>query len=44
MGQSLSLFQKWSQMSQVLKDFHDQGNRCYIKYEKKQNCFHITVR
>lgn len=31
-------------LSQVLKDFHDQGNRCYIKYEKKQNCFHITVR
>lgn len=31
-------------LSQVLKDIHDQGNRCYIKYEKKQNCFHITVR
>lgn len=31
-------------LSQVLKDFHDQDNRCYIKYEKKQNCFHITVR
>ena len=31
-------------LSQVLKDFHDQGNRCFIKYEKKQNCFHITVR
>ena len=31
-------------LSQVLKDIHDQGDRCYIKYEKKQNCFHITVR
>ena len=31
-------------LSQVLKDIHDQGNRCYVKYEKKQNCFHITVR
>ena len=31
-------------LSQVLKDFHDKGNRCYIKYEKKQNCFHITTR
>ena len=31
-------------LSQVLKDFHDQGNRCFVKYEKKQNCFHITVR
>ena len=29
--------------SQVLKDLHDQG-ACYVKYEKKQNCFHITVR
>ena len=31
-------------LSQVLKDIHDQGDRCFIKYEKKQNCFHITVR
>ena len=31
-------------LSQVLKDFHDQGNRCYVKYERQQNCFHITVR
>ena len=31
-------------LSQVLKDFHDQGNRCFVKYEKKQNCIHITVR
>lgn len=30
-------------LSQVLKDLHDQG-ACYVKYEKKQNCFHITVR
>lgn len=31
-------------LSQVLKDFHDQGDRCFVKYEKKQNCFHITVK
>ena len=31
-------------LSQVLKDSHDQGNRCFVKYEKKQNCFHITVK
>ena len=31
-------------LGQVLKDIHDKGDVCYIKYEKKQNCFHITVR
>ncbi len=31
-------------LSQVLKDFHDKDNVCFVKYEKKQNCFHITVR
>lgn len=31
-------------LSQVLKDFHDQPDRCFVKYEKKQNCFHVTVR
>ena len=31
-------------LSQVLKDIHDKGDRCFVKYEKKQNCFHITVR
>ena len=31
-------------LSQVLKGFHDQGDRCFVKYEKKQNCFHVTVR
>ena len=31
-------------LSQVLKDFHDQGNRCFVKYERQQNCFHITVK
>ena len=31
-------------LSQVLKDIHDRGNRCFVKYEKQQNCFHITVR
>lgn len=30
-------------LSQVLKDLHDEG-ACYVKYEKQQNCFHITVR
>ena len=31
-------------LSQVLKDIHDKGDVCFVKYEKKQNCFHITVR
>lgn len=31
-------------LSQVLKDFHDRGDVCFVKYEKKQNCFHITTR
>lgn len=31
-------------LSQVLKDIHDIPGTCYIKYEKKQSCFHITVR
>lgn len=30
-------------LSQVLKDLHDEG-ACYVKYEKQQTCFHITVR
>jgi len=30
-------------LSQVLKDLHD-GGACYVKYEKQQSCFHITVR
>lgn len=29
--------------SEVLRDFRNK-NRCYIKYEVKQGCFHITVR
>lgn len=33
---------KWV-LSEVLQDIRTQ-NRCYIKYEKKQSCFHITVR
>ncbi len=33
---------KWV-LSEVLRDFREQGN-CYIKYERKQGCFHITVR
>ncbi len=31
-------------LSQVLRDLHNEPHTCYIKYEKKQNCFHITVR
>lgn len=31
-------------LSQVLKDLHDEPGVCYVKYEMKQNCFHITVR
>lgn len=27
----------------ILKDLHEQ-NRCYIKHERKQACFHITTR
>ncbi len=30
-------------LSEVLNDLRRQG-RCYIKYEVKQGCFHITVR
>ena len=30
-------------LSEVLRDMRQQG-RCYIKYEVKQGCFHITVR
>lgn len=30
-------------LGQVLRDIHNEG-LCYIKYERKQNCFHITVR
>lgn len=33
---------KWV-LSEVLRDLRQQG-RCYIKYEKKQSCFHITTR
>ncbi len=30
-------------LSEVLNDMRKQG-KCYIKYEHKQSCFHITVR
>lgn len=30
-------------LSEVLRDMRQQG-RCYIKYEKKQSCFHMTIR
>ena len=33
---------KWV-LSEVLRDFREQ-NRCFIKYEVKQGCFHMTVR
>lgn len=33
---------KWV-LSEVLRDVRQQG-RCYVKYEVKQGCFHITVR
>ena len=33
---------KWV-FSEVLRDFRNK-NRCYIKYEVKQGCFHITVK
>lgn len=33
---------KWV-LSEVLNDFRQQG-RCYVKYEVKQGCFHMTVR
>ena len=33
---------KWV-LSEVLRDFREQ-QRCFIKYEVKQGCFHMTVR
>lgn len=30
-------------LGEILRDFHDQ-ERCYVKHERKQSCFHITVR
>lgn len=33
---------KWV-LSEVLRDMRESG-RCYIKYEVKQGCFHLTVR
>ena len=33
---------KWV-FSEVLRDFRNK-NRCYVKYEVKQGCFHITVK
>lgn len=30
-------------LASVLRDLHRE-NRCYIKHERKQGCFHITVR
>ena len=39
MNQKLDL--KWV-LSEVLRDMR-QANRCLVKYEVKQGCFHITV-
>ncbi len=33
---------KWV-LSEVLRDLREQG-RCYVKYEVKQGCFHVTAR
>lgn len=33
---------KWI-LSEVLRDMR-RGGRCYVKYERKQSCFHLTVR
>ena len=33
---------KWV-LSEVLRDLREEG-RCYVKYEVKQGCFHVTVR
>ena len=30
-------------LAEVLKNLRDEG-RCYVKYERKQACFHITAR
>lgn len=30
-------------LGEILKDLREDG-RCYVKYERKQGCFHITVR
>lgn len=33
---------KWV-LGEVLRDLRNQ-NKCYVKYEKRQRCFHITTR
>jgi len=33
---------KWI-LSEVLRDMRQHG-RCYVKYERRQSCFHLTVR
>ena len=30
-------------LAEVLHEFQSQG-RCYVKFESKQSCFHLTVR
>ena len=30
-------------LGEVLNDLRNRG-RCYVKFERKQSCFHITVR
>lgn len=34
---------KWV-LSEVLRDQREHVGTCYVKYERKQSCFHITVR
>ncbi|MDE5935293.1 MAG: hypothetical protein K2G95_05940, partial [Muribaculaceae bacterium] len=29
-------------LGEVMKDMRDRG-RCYVKYERKQGCFHVTA-
>jgi hypothetical protein len=41
-GQVSSATLKWV-LSEVLRDLRKAGE-CYVKYEVKQGCFHITVR
>ena len=36
------MMEAWFRESEMM-DLHDEG-ACYVKYEKMQTCFHITVR
>ena len=43
LGESASTRQLANILGDVLKQLRNEG-RCYIKYEHKQHCFHITTR